>query len=275
MSGNEYLENILIKYTPRNDFDYRDSNTQLINILKEWATNCLVGDIYLSGSRAKGTAISLSSDYDYLVPLVSGANIDNDTSLKAIYNSLYNKLKLQYPNNIRKQNVSIRVELKNPLCTDLLEIDITPARRQDGYQNWYSLYCNKNGQEWIQTNIKRHIDDVSSSGRIKEIKLLKIWRELHKLDFPSIYLEYLLIGDILNGYTRSDWSPERLDPNFQRVLSQLSIVWSGDNPLKRRIVDPTNTNNILSNLLSDVDKKKIIECATSSNNETAWNKVVW
>jgi len=69
-----------------------------------------------------------------------------------------------------------------------------------------------------QTNIQKHINDISNSGRTNEIKLLKIWRELNKLEFPSIYMEYLVI-EILSGKSRGSGS---LADNFMYVLSELA-----------------------------------------------------
>lgn len=69
-----------------------------------------------------------------------------------------------------------------------------------------------------QTNIQKHINDISNSGRTNEIKLLKIWRELNKLEFPSIYMEYLVI-EILSGKSRDSGS---LADNFMYVLSELA-----------------------------------------------------
>jgi hypothetical protein len=31
-----------------------------------------------------------------------------------------------------------------------MEVDITPAKKQENYQNWHSLYCNRVGQEYIK-----------------------------------------------------------------------------------------------------------------------------
>jgi len=61
-----YLDNILQKYSARNS-----NNEDIVNlksILREWAHECYI-DILDSGSRAKNTAISISSDFDYVVSL--------------------------------------------------------------------------------------------------------------------------------------------------------------------------------------------------------------
>src|SRR5690606_11230314 len=171
--------------------------------------------------RAKGTAISMASDVDYLISLTSNCNA-NSGGLKSIYDSLHTHLKSKY-NPVRKQNVSFRIKISD------LEIDITPARKHSGNTNDHWLYLSKL-DTWRQTNIQKHITDISGCERLNEIKLLKIWRELNKLDFPSIYLEYLTIS-ILSGKSKD---ASKITDNFWFILQALSKDIS--NPLNSRIV---------------------------------------
>jgi hypothetical protein len=259
MTSNEYLNNILIKYTPIDPASYSVSLSALNSTLVQWAGTCYLS-ILNSGSRAKGTAISLASDVDYLVSLASNCN-ENSGGLKSIYDSLFNTLNPIY--TVRKQNVSVRINLNG------LEVDITPGRKQAGNTNDHSLYLSKL-DTWKQTNIQKHITDISQSGRINEIKLLKIWRELNKLDFPSIYLEYLIINSILLGKSKDS---NNLATNFLYVLAELSKPTG--NPLFSRIVDPANTNNILSDLLTVAEKNNIISKAKIAAPQQYWENIVW
>jgi hypothetical protein len=253
-----YLYQILQKYSAR-DLTANDySLLQLKNTLQTWASDCYV-DILDSGSRAKRTAISLGSDVDYLVSLKSNCN-DNNGGLKSCYDSLFQALSAYYP--ARKQNVSVRINVNG------LEVDITPAKKQNWSGNYHSLYLSKS-DSWTQTNIQRHITDISQSGRIDEIKVLKIWRELHHIDFPSIYLEYLLVKNILLNRPKGISS---LENNVMHVFNELAKTQN--NPLKARIVDPANSNNILSDLLTDAEKNKIIYQAQVASRES-WNQIVW
>lgn len=254
-----YLLQILQKYQARNLTDYSFAISQLKSTIQTWASSCFV-EIKDSGSRAKGTAISLASDVDYLVSLTSGCN-ENSGGLKSIYDSLYDKLSSNYTNT-RKQNVSVRINING------LEVDITPARKQTGSIHDHWLYVSKSSTR-KQTNIQKHIIDVSRSGRTNEIKLIKIWRELNKLDFPSIYLEYLLINNILLNKS-SDIS--NLGNNVWHVFTELAKDY--DNPLSARIVDPANSTNILSDLLSQTEKNKIISLAKIALSKSDWNQIV-
>lgn len=259
MTDNMYLDQILQKHKARDYKGYIDQLRQLNVALKKWASSCYVKTLS-SGSLAKGTAISLASDVDIMVSLTSNCN-ENNGGLSGIYESLHTALSSQY--SVRKQNVSIRINLNG------LEVDVTPARKQPGSTDYHWLYVSK-FDTWKQTNIQKHITDVSQSGRTNEIKLLKIWRELNHLDFPSIYLEYLLIDNILLNKTKDI---NKLADNFWHVL--LELARDTGNPLFSRIVDPANSTNILSDLLSSEEKHEIISKAKISATQSEWGQIVY
>ncbi len=253
-----YLYQVLESYKGR-DIQTHSFN---INFLKEdlrkWADACYI-EIINSGSYAKGTAIANSSDIDLMVSLKHDCN-ENDGGLKACYDSLYKWLSGSY-SNVRRQNVSVRVKLGD------LEIDVTPARKLSGNTNDHTLYVFKKNSV-KKTNIKKHISDISQSGRTNEIKLLKIWREINALDFPSIYLEYLLITKILI-YKSKDI--ENLSDNLNHAFHELA-KYDG-NPLFSVLDDPANSNNRLSDILSADEKVKIIERARKASSEKYWENV--
>lgn len=255
-----YLNQILQKYNARDLTPYSHAIAELKRNLTEWANTCYI-DILDSGSRAKGTAISIASDVDYLVSLASECNANNG-GLKACYDTLFTKLNgIYYP--VKKQNVSVRLNLHG------LSVDITPARKMSGNTNYHTLHVSKS-QTWKQTNIQKHINDISQSGRTNEIKLLKIWRELNKLDFPSIYLEYLLVDNILFNKTKD---ASKLADNVWHVFNELAKTQG--NPLFARIVDPANSNNILSDLMTTAEKNTIINYAKAAKTVANWNQIFW
>jgi len=257
---NMYLNQILQKYSGRDISGYSNELSQLHATLKTWASSCYVNLLY-SGSRAKGTAISIASDVDYVVSLTSNCN-ENSGGLKGIYESLFSKLNGTYA-NVRKQNVSVRINLNG------LDVDVTPARKQTGNTNDHWLYVSKSDTR-KQTNIQKHITDISQSGRTNEIKILKIWRELHQLDFPSIYLEYLLINNILLNKSKDINS---LGDNVWYAFNELAKTQG--NPLSARVVDPANSANILSDLLTIAEKNKILSQAQTAIRQTNWSQIVW
>lgn len=253
MTPDQYVISIAKKYYVQKHVDFL-TNLFVVEplkvVIRQWAGSCLQ-DIYLSGSRAKGTAISLSSDLDLFISLKS----DTENMLQEIYNSLDNFLTYK-GYTTRRQNVSIGVRIWGNT------VDLVPAKKRPGNTNLHSLYISKRNT-WTQTNVKTHINKVLNSGRITEIVLLKIWRKRHGLDFPSIYLELSVI-EALKGKNKS--TPAS---NFITLLEYLKTEFVG-----KTVYDPANTNNIISDDLYKYEKeairKKAAECLTSR-----WENVIW
>ena len=205
-----------------------------------------------SGSMSKGTAISIGTDADIFISLSS----TTPGTLQDVYDSLhFAVINAGYP--ARKQNVSIGTTVNGH------KIDLVPGRRQDQYGNDHSLYKSKS-RAWTKTNINTHINKVTSSNRVNEIKLTKIWRELHGLSFPSFYLELAVI-DALKHARIGD-----LSSNFLKVLHFLAGDFT-----RSRYLDPANTNNIISDDLTAQEKQIIAASASEATRQTNWNRIVW
>ncbi len=113
-----------------------------------------------------------------------------------------------------------------------------------------------------QTNVAKHIATVRNAGRISELRILKPWRNQKQLDFPSFYLELTTIA-ALSG-ARGTLS--------QNVWSALEYL--RDRFPNARVVDPANTNNIISDDLSAADKAKIATAAGQALKATDWSQIV-
>ena len=219
--------------------------------IKGWAGIYLNEAIY-SGSFAKGTAVSLGTDADVFISLSS----TTPDTLAEIYNSLHNAL-TQNGYQARKQNVSIRT------TSNGFKIDFVPGKRQSQYGNDHSLFKNTTSS-WIKTNVITHVSHVSGSNRLREIKLTKIWRQLNNFDFPSFYLELAVIDCLSGRYYTS------LSDNFWKVL-----VYLAGNFVKKRYVDPVNTNNTISDDLKDTEKLAIQRIAKVALSQKYWSLIVW
>lgn len=254
MSSDDYIKKIITKYRVANEID---SLTQifvinpLIDEIKLWAGDCL-NEIQISGSRAKGTAINISSDLDLFISLKS----TTDNTLKEIYDSLFNYINSKGI-NCRKQNVSIGINYRGH------SIDLVPGKKHAGNTNDHSLYKSKKNT-WTQTNINKHIIQVKNSGRLEEITLLKIWRKLHNLDFPSIYLELTVIEALAHKYKNQPAI------NFLAVLDYLR-----DTFINKTVIDPANTNNVISDDLYKYEKELIAKEAKKSRNQQYWKDIIW
>ena len=228
MSDEYYLRQVLQRYAVDIGLysPVRTVQKVLQPVLQRWGGQHIV-DIKPSGSFAKGTAVHGGTDIDIFVSLTSRLT----DPLEKIYTTLRNAL-AGAGYTPRPQNVSLGI------TSSSYKVDVTPGRRQDQYGRYHSLHSNKTGG-WLQTNIDEHIRVVSGSGRTDEIRLMKIWRNRFGLDWPSFYLELFVIG-ALNGHRTAD-----LPANMVTVLTTVR-----DTIRRRRLIDPANTNNVVSNTLA-------------------------
>lgn len=252
MTSDQYLQKILSKYaiTFGENSPARNAGNKIYPTVKEWGGDALK-EVLFSGSFAKRTAVKGGTDVDLFISFVPTTN----ETLEEIYESLYTRLSNRkfMP---RKQNVSIGITL------DGIKIDLIPAKKQDNISDDHSLWKNKQ-KTWMQTNIKKHINKVVNSGRIDEIKLTKIWRNQHNYDFPSIYLELFVI-DALYGKNKN-----QLATNMFTVLQSL-----GSDLKSKRIVDPANSNNIISDDIPGITKGMISLRASADTYKKYWSEII-
>lgn len=250
--ANDYVNSIIGKH----QLSYIDSGiiertaNEIYSIISSWAYPHLL-EVKYSGSVAKGTGIQGSSDIDLFISL----SPNKQEPLAQIHSSLCTFLTQKYI-SAKPQNVSIGITYNG------LSIDLTPGKKYSGNTNDHSIYSHRR-RTWQQTNIDQHVSYVANSGRINEIKLAKIWRNLHNLDFPSFYLELTVI-DALYGHRTTD-----LTDNFADVL-----VYLRDSFTTSRVIDPANSRNIVSDELTSQEKMRIANAARDALNKT-WGEVLW
>lgn len=255
MTADEYLKSLINKYgvaTGQGSPAYNAGNA-VYPIIQQWAGNML-REVRFSGSYAKGTAIHGVADVDLFISLKS----DTSNTLKEIFDSIYDWMRINGYPSTRKQNVSIHVVHHG------VEVDLVPAVHFGGNGEDHWLYVNKAKRERTKTNVSTHIDYVSNSGRVEETILMKIWRKNHKLEFPSFNIELAVI-EALKYKQRG-----QIALNFSSVLDYLADSFSS-----ARFVDPANTNNIISDELTNSEKSAIASQAYQSRREQNWGSVVW
>lgn len=253
MTPDQYVETILAKYAvlrgPTSPAEQLGGTVG--EPLRTWAGQQL-NALQYSGSYAKETGVHGISDVDVFVSLKS----DTKETLKELYEMLV-LLAQRNGWSPRRQNVSVGVTVNGTRG------DLVPGKVQADYHNYHSLYLRKR-DSWTQTNVALHVDTVRGSGRLKEIRAIKIWRMLHGFDFPSLYLELFAI-DALSGRSRSTLA--------ENVLYVLRTV--GSSLASRRVVDPANTNNILSDDLTQAEKQRIAAQAAQSAREQSWGRIIY
>jgi len=252
VTTDEYLASVIAKYAVgagRGSPALRAA-ADLEPMVTNWANRSLL-QTSLSGSYAKGTAISLGTDVDIFISLRDVPR----KGMKEIYWSLFQfcadrGLKPQ------AQNVSVRVKSNG------VQVDLVPGRKQAGNTTDHTLYRRKK-DSWVQTNVLQHIKVVAGSGRTDEIRAMKIWRERNHLDFPSFYLELMTI-EALKG-NRSNGLAERVGAVLRHIAERF---------MQARIVDPANINNIISDDL-DLNEKRAVMNAARISLQRNWEQVIW
>jgi hypothetical protein len=251
MTADQYLRSVLAKCQVNAAGAKAVALQHIVPLVQQWAGQYL-SSMDLSGSVAKGTANAGANDMDLFIAMSS----TTPGTLGDIYESLYN-LAAQRPWSARRQNVSIGIQVAGH------HFDLVPGRMQPGYQNWFSLWRNK-AQTWTQTNIMLQIETVAQSGRTEEIRILKRWRTLAGLDFPSFILE-LAVLQALHGRRMGD-----LANNVSAVLE-----WLRDNMRTARLVDPANTNNVVTDDLTATQRAAIATAAGVARTQPNYNDFVW
>ncbi len=252
MTGDEYLQRVLnrerVDTSPNSPV--RSVQATLGPIIRGWASSALLS-LEPSGSFMKGTANNSGTDIDLFISFTPTTT----NSLKELYEGVYSLMqKSEY--TPRRQNVSIGLRVGN------YDVDLVPARRQSYQGNDHSLYVRRL-DTWRQTNVTQHINLVANSGRQPEIRITKLWRKQKGLEFLSFYLELTVI-EALKGYRSGT-----LASNVMRVFDYLR-----DSFTNARVVDPANSNNIISDTLTSSEKAAIRSAAAQSRNAQTWAEIV-
>jgi hypothetical protein len=129
------------------------------------------------------------------------------------------------------RNVSVRIAYKG------MSVDLVPSQNNILWQARFNTS--------LKTDIDKQIRYVRSSGLIDEILALKIWRRRHALRFPSFLMELATI--------------HARPKDFRALLHFLAT----DFPTTR-LLDPANSNNVVSDLLTEVEKLRIARRAEIS-----------
>ncbi len=260
MNADVYLRQILEREAVDTGFysPVRGVTHTLEPLIRDWAgtlkhdgpwSGFLLLDVSPSGSFAKGTANNSGTDIDLFISLSD----QTANTLQEIYESLHSfTSRAGYAP--RRQNVSIGVRVGR------YDVDLVPARKQNRYNADHSLYRRRAGS-WTKTNVQTHIQHVQRSGRQDEIRVLKLWRDQHKLDFPSFYLELTVIEALTGKYGS-------LSANVISVLDYLSGRFEN-----ARLVDPANSSNVISEDLTGAEQGKI-KAAALATLRGDWSEVI-
>jgi hypothetical protein len=251
MTADQYLANILM----REAVDTGPGSpvlavqSTLMPTLREWG-GVFLTNVHPSGSFAKGTANRSGTDIDLFLSV--SENVPK--TMKEIYSTLFNQMK-DKGYSPKQQNVSINVKVGG------YSVDLVPGKRQNAFTSDHSLYRRK-ADTWTKTNVVTHIAQVSRSGRADDIRILKLWRDQKGLDFPSFYLELTVINALTGNYGTLS----------QRVWTVFQYL--RDRFLAARVIDPANTNNIISDDLNHAERGRIRTAAANTLAAKNWAAIV-
>jgi len=253
MNPNAYIRSIIRKYRITNEQREKIERVsrRIYPIIRRWSYEHLIR-ITKIGSFVKNTKINIGSDIDLFISLKHTIPV----SLRDMYLSLFYYLKF-HGYNVKEQNVSLNVNFNN------ISIDLVPGKKQEGLIGDHSLY-KKKSDSWIKTNVYRHIKYVKDANCSAEIKVLKIWKHIFELDIPSTYLELMII-EALRGYSKKTIS--------QSIIHILEYLY--DNIENKAVIDPTNSNNMISDEIGSRQKHQIKQKAVECLNSNSWNYIIW
>jgi len=252
MSADVYLQNILNREAVDTGIlsPVRGVQAAIQPVIAAWAGDKLLS-VSPSGSFAKGTANMTGTDIDLFISLSE----QTTETLREVYNKLFNTMNEKGYNPIR-QNVSVGIRVNG------YSVDLVPAKRQSIFASDHSLY-RRRADTWTKTNVTTHIAHVGGSGRANEIRLVKLWRDQKGLDFPSFYLELTAINALAGQCFGT------LSANVWKVF-----VYLRDRFPNARVVDPANTNNIISDDLTVAERALIKAAAEQALRATNWSQIV-
>jgi hypothetical protein len=222
----------------------------------------LAGRIVYGGSIAKGTAINISFDVDLIIPFSHSSN-----SLEYLANQILQFFKKEFKDKdlkkIRNQRVSIGLTFRTTNGCEI-RIDVVPGREQSlgDYAitkklNLYDYF----EKRYFQTNVSKQIQLIKNSHSETRdvIKLLKIWRTGKEFKGIKSFLIEMIVLDALKK--KQVHHRTGLDKVLVIVADHIQSSISS-----KRLVDPGNSRNVVSDLLSQnlrnrigIDMRKVLK----------------
>lgn len=209
--------------------------------------------IYYAGSYGKDTMLDVYHDLDLVVYYPQS----NTTTLSGIYWEVFNALTGD-GYFAQQKDVAIRLPYDGGFV-----VDVVPGRALDNTFRYANLYRSEVDSR-LQTSIKVHIETVQQSGLRGTMRLMKLWNYRHNLGLRSFLLE-LLVARVLQGTTLSGYD-NKLATMFRYITQNIETA---------RIIDPANTNNVISDLIPSSKKWIVASQAQAALDAAYWQDVVW
>jgi len=258
-SKNNHLACVLKSHNIENNEDLMAAYRKKRDEVREDLKVKYAGLIFLiihSGSYKKKTAVNIKFDMDLVIPFKKNAD-----TLENLYNALYKYFNEEYRKKdatlleVKKQKVAIGLMFM--VDGHMLDLDIVPGREINDYEKdgELNLYINETmgvfqKSTYLKTNIQKQIENIRENSEAREsIKLIKVYKRRNNAAIKSFVIELISIK-ALDGYKGENDTWTRL----KTVLEYIR-----DNVETAKLVDPGNTNNVVSDSLEDWQKKSIAD----------------
>ena len=207
--------------------------------------------IKYAGSHEKGTMIAEQYDLDIVCYFPSG----DARSLKEIREDVSTHLKNKYL--IQPKASAERItSLKSASTPDGYHIDVVPGRFIEGTKDVF-LHVAYGDKERMQTNLKVHIDHIVNSGCVPVIRLAKLWARRNNIGIKTFVLELFVVRTLSSSHDKTN-----LAKSFRQVLEALKDEFG-----TLQLVDPANSNNVVSQLVSPSEQTMVAHAAQETLNK--------
>jgi hypothetical protein len=206
---------------------------------------------YYGGSYKKNTMISASYDLD----IVLYWSPDTPYTLQNLYKAVGSVLQRNW-DYVHKKKVGWEL----PFNGDF-HIDVIPGK-ESSTDNRYAYLYNNETRGRFQTSIEIQVNYVRNSKRQDTIRLMKLWKKRKNVPIKTFILEHMIIEGC-KGVSRNT-----LEPQLNAAFKYLE-----ENITTKKIMDPANSQNIISNDITPEEKNRIRRLATQALDADSWSQV--
>lgn len=259
MTSNDFLKNLLNSQnlSPQQEKDLASHKDEVTRFLRKEFGN--TPSIRYAGSYEKGTMISDRYDLDIVCYFPSS----DERSLKEIRQDVATHLSKEYLTRPKASAERI-LNLKGAAAPGDFHIDVVPGRFIHNTKDVF-LHVQYGDKERMQTNLKTHIDYITGSGCVPIIRLVKLWAHRNQVTIKTFVLE-LFVVRALDGSSNKGSLKDGFIEVMESFRDEFGTV---------RLEDPANSNNVVSQLMSQPEKDAVAQAAQrtagqiSNSNELA------
>jgi len=261
LNKSEYLQQVLESYRMSHVADIMEKYIEKREVVKDALVEKFKYQIVTrainSGSYAKHDAINIKFDLDVCQPFKRNSFDTLEEMANAVFNFFNDEFEdddlVKY--KTRKQRVSTGITFV--IDGDEIQMDIVPGRElnADDYveTNRLNLYVRPKLLQvasTTQTNIQKHIDLVKGKNSERSIiRLLKVWKtNKNNTRVKSFFVELITI----KAFEKCANIPSGIWEQLEMVLAFIR-----DNVKTIRLEDPANSNNVVSDTMTDSEKENL------------------